>query len=96
MDMGKLNWKRVVTSDGVTIGEVQGGDVDTNSWQVTNVHVGLNDATLKEFGLKKPFLGQVFVCLPVDMVQTVNDAVTLKESLAELKTEKECSEFGVR
>jgi sporulation protein YlmC with PRC-barrel domain len=96
MDLGKLNWKKVVTSDGVTIGEVQGGDVDTNSWQVTHVHVGLNDATLKEFGLKKPFLGQVFVCLPVDMVQAVNDAVTLKESLGDLKTEKECHEFGVR
>jgi sporulation protein YlmC with PRC-barrel domain len=96
MDMGKLNWKKVVTSDGVAIGEVQGGDIDTNSWQVTHVHVGLNDATLKEFGLKKPFLGQVFICLPVDMVQAANDAVTLKESLEELKTEKECSEFGVK
>ena len=96
MDFGKLNWKRVVTSDGITIGEVQGGDVDTKSWQVTHVHVGLNDAALKEFGLKKPFLGQVFVCLSVDMVEAVNDAVKLKESLGELKNEKECREFGVR
>jgi sporulation protein YlmC with PRC-barrel domain len=96
MDLGKLNWKKVVTSDGVTIGELQGGDVDTISWQVTHVHVGLNDATLKEFRLKKPNLGQVLVCLPVDMIQAVNDTVILKESLAQLKTEKECREFSVR
>jgi hypothetical protein len=30
------------------------------------------------------------------MVQAVNDAVTLKESLEELKNEQECSEFGVK
>jgi sporulation protein YlmC with PRC-barrel domain len=96
MDLGKLNWKKVVTSDGVTIGELQGGDVDTSSWQVTHVHVGLNDATLNEFGLKKPNLGQVLVCLPVDMIQAVNDSVTLNESLAQLKNEKECREFSVR
>jgi sporulation protein YlmC with PRC-barrel domain len=96
MDLGRLNWKKVVTSDGVTIGELQGGDVDTISWQVTHVHVGLNDATLKEFGLKKPNLGQVLVCFPVDMIQAVNDTVTLNESLAQLKTEKECREFSVR
>ena len=96
MDLGKLNWKKVVTSDGVTIGELQGGDVDTISWQVTHVHVGLNDATLKEFGLEKPNLGQVLVCLPVHMIQAVNDTVTLNESLGELKTEKECREFSVK
>jgi sporulation protein YlmC with PRC-barrel domain len=96
MDIGKLNWKKVVTSDGVTIGEVEGGELDSKSFQVTHVHVGLNDAALKEFGLKKPFLGQVFVCLPVDMVQAVNDAVTLKESIGELKNGPECREFGVR
>ncbi|HVP16694.1 MAG TPA: hypothetical protein VMT42_04950 [candidate division Zixibacteria bacterium] len=96
MDIGKLNWKKVVTSDGVTIGEVEGGELDSKSFQVTHVHVGLNDATLKEFGLKKPILGQVFVCLPVDMVQAVNDAVTLRESLGELKNGPECREFGVK
>jgi len=96
MDIGTLNWKKVITSDGVTIGEVQGGELDATSFQVTHVHIGLNDAALKEFGLKKPFLGQVFVCLPVDMVQEANEAVTLKESLAELRNGPECREFGVK
>ena len=100
MDMGQLNWKKVVTSDGITIGEVEGGELDTKSsaatLQVTHVHVGLNDLALKEFGLKKPFLGQAFVCLPVDMVREANEVVTLKQSLGELKNEPACREFGTK
>ena len=100
MDMGQLNWKKVVTSDGITIGEVEGGELDTKSsaamLQVTHVHVGLNEMALKEFGLKKPFLGQAFVCLPVDVVREVNEVVTLKGTLAELKNEPSCREFGVK
>lgn len=57
MNIGKLSWKKVVTTDGFTIGEVQGGEVDKKMWQVTHLHVSLNDNALKEFGLKKPFLG---------------------------------------
>lgn len=96
VEIGSLNWKKVVTSDGVTIGELQGGDVDTNSWQVTHVHVGLNDEALREFGLKKPYLGRVLICLPVDVIEAVNNTVTLKESLEKLKNNKECREFSVR
>jgi sporulation protein YlmC with PRC-barrel domain len=93
MNIGKLSWKRVLTTDGVTIGEVQGGDVDTKTWQVTHLHIGLNDKTLKEFNLHKPFIGQVLICLPVDYIQKVDDAITLAKSLQELKETKECQEF---
>jgi len=96
VDLSKLNWKKVITSDGVAIGELEGGDVDTNSWQVTHVHVGLNDKTLKEFGLKKPYLGRVLICLPVDIIESVDDTVMLNESLQELKDSKECREFSVK
>jgi len=48
---------------------------------------------MKAFGLKRPYLGQVLVCLPVDFIQTVNDNITLNKSLEELKNEKECREF---
>ena len=93
VELGKLNWKKVVTSDGVAIGYIQGGEVNTETWQITHVHVGVNDSTMKTFGLKRPYLGQVLVCLPVDFIQTVNDNITLNKSLEELKKEKECREF---
>lgn len=94
MDMGKLNWKRVVTSDGTTIGELQGGEIDTKSLKLTHIHVGLNDATMKELGLKRTYLGQILICLSVDMIQGVNDTVTLNKSFEELKSKKECKEFS--
>jgi sporulation protein YlmC with PRC-barrel domain len=95
VEISQLNWKKVVTSDGVTIGELQGGDVDKD-WQVTRVHVGLNDAALKEFGLKKPFLGRVLICLPTDLVQSIGDTIILKKRLQDLRNTKECQEFSVK
>jgi hypothetical protein len=95
VEISQLNWKKVVTSDGVTIGESQGGEVDKN-WLVTHVHVGLNDTTLKEFGVKKPFLGRVLICLPTDFIENVDSTVTLKKSLQELRNVKECQEFSVK
>jgi len=96
VEIGRLNWKQVDTSDGVTIGELQGAEIDTKTWQVTHVHVGLNDKTLKEFGLKKPYLGRMLICLPVESVRAVNEIIVLKKTFSELKTSKECAEFTVK
>jgi len=96
MSLGKLTWKKAVTADGFTIGQVEGGEVNTNNWQITHIHVGLNDEAIKKFGLKKPFMGQVLICLPVGFVQAVGDAVTLKKTFQELKETRECQEFSVK
>jgi len=96
VEFAELNWKRVLTSDGIEIGHLEGGKVDTKTWRVTHVNIGLNDHALTEFGLKKPFLGRILICLPIDMIKSVNDTVTLKQSLEELKESKECKEFVVR
>ena len=93
VELGKLNWKTVESSDGVVIGSLQGGDLDTTTWQVTHIHVGLNEEASEAFGLSRPYLGQVIVCLPVNFVKKVNEKVTLKKSLEQLKNEKECQEF---
>jgi sporulation protein YlmC with PRC-barrel domain len=96
VELGELNWKKVLTSDGFVIGQLEGGKLDTNSWQLTHVNIGLNDEALREFDLKKPFLGRVLICLPVNMIKSVGDTVTLKQSLQELKESKECKEFMIR
>jgi sporulation protein YlmC with PRC-barrel domain len=93
LNTAKLNWKKVLTKDAFSIGEVQGGEVDPKTWQLTHFHISLYDKTLKEFGLNKPFMGQVLICLPVEYVQEVDDAVTLKLSFEELKNTKECQEY---
>jgi hypothetical protein len=94
VELGRLNWKKIATSNGATIGELQGGIVDTNRLQVTHVNIGLNDEALKEFGLKKPFFGRVLISLPVNMIKSFNSKVELNKSLQELKESKECQEFS--
>jgi hypothetical protein len=38
-------------------------------------------------------MGSILVCLPVDLIQTVGDVITLKKNLEELKDIKQCKEF---
>lgn len=96
VSIGELTWKKVVTSDNVTIGRLEGGEINQNNWQVTHVHVGLNDKTIGEFGLKRPFLGRVVVCLPIDYVNSIGEEIVLKKTMQELKETKECQEFASR
>lgn len=96
MTIGKLTWKKAVTADGFTIGQVEGGEVDTNNWRVTHLHIGLNEEALSEFGLKRPYMGRVLICLPVQYIKSVGEVVTFKQTLKELKETKECKEFTVR
>jgi len=89
----ELNNKKVVTADAFVIGEAQGGNVDPKNWQLIHIHVSLNDDASRQFKLKKPFMGSILVCLPVDLVQTVGDVITLKKNLEELKDIRQCKEF---
>lgn len=93
LSLNELNNKKVVTADAFVLGEVQGGNVDSKNWQLVHIHVSLNDDASKQLKLKKPFMGSILVCMPVDLVQTVGDVITLKKNLDELKDIKQCKEF---
>lgn len=93
--IGELSWKKVVTSDGIEIGQLQGGEISQQNWKITHFHIGLNDDTTKKLGLSKPYMGRILICLPVSYIQSVTDVVTLNKSFEELKTSKECQEFSV-
>ena len=95
VSIGELTWKKVITSDGIPIGQLEGGEINQKNWQITHVHIGLNDKTSEEFELKKPFLGRVVVCLPVSYIQSVGEVVTLNKTFQELKESKECQEFAI-
>jgi sporulation protein YlmC with PRC-barrel domain len=77
--------KRVIGANAYTLGEVTGADVDTEKWQITHLHVSLTDEAIRELGFKKPFLGSVIVCLPIDIIQATGDVVSLGKSINELR-----------
>ena len=81
---------KVITADAYTLGEVNGAHVNTATWKIVNLDISLTKETVKELGLKKPILGSLLVCLPVNEVNEVGDVITLKGTLQEFKNLKEC------
>ena len=90
LKVSKLNGMSVITSDAYTLGEVGGTHADIGAWNITHLDIELSKEATAELGLKKPMLGSVTVCLPIDAVMKVGDVITLNKSLLELKNLKEC------
>jgi sporulation protein YlmC with PRC-barrel domain len=90
VEIGRLFWKRVVTSDDLTIGELESAELDMTNWQVTNFYVSLNDDASEKMGFDRPYFGKVFVCLPSNTVKEVGDVVTLNKTFAELMELRQC------
>lgn len=80
----------VITSDATKLGQVDGTELDTDSWKTTHLRIDLSDYSIRELGLKKPFMGGIRVCLPVTHVGKVGDVVNLKLTMVEVRDTPEC------
>jgi sporulation protein YlmC with PRC-barrel domain len=85
--------KKVVGSEGYILGEVEGVDIDLNSWQANAFYVSLSDEAAAELGLKKSFMSKITVCLPTKLVKAVGEVITLKEPIRNLEDIAEKEEF---
>jgi len=85
VSVSKLIGKKVIGANAYVLGEVTGADVDTEKWQMTHLHVSLTDDAARELGFRKPFLGSVIVCLPINLIQATGDIISLSKSIIELK-----------
>ncbi len=92
VEISRLFWKKAFTSDAFLLGEVESAELDMNTWQITNFYIGLSDEAAKEFGFKRPYLGKVIICLPVDSIKTIEDRAILNKTRAELSNLKQCKE----
>ncbi len=90
VEIGRLFWKKVVTSDDFIIGEAESAELDTVTWQVTNLYVSLNDATSEKMEFERPYFGKIFVCLPVNTISKIGDFIVLKNTVQELMELKQC------
>jgi len=81
----KLIGKKVIGANAYMLGEVTGADVDVEKWLITHLHVSLTEEATRELGFKKPFLGSVIVCLPINLIQATGDIISLNKSVKELK-----------
>jgi sporulation protein YlmC with PRC-barrel domain len=88
-EVSKLNGKKVITTDAFNVGEVSEAMMDTD-WKITHIHVNLTKEATKELGFKKPVLGHITICLPVDHIKGFADVITLNKTREELKGIPEC------
>jgi sporulation protein YlmC with PRC-barrel domain len=80
-----LNGKTVVGTDGYILGEVDGVNVNLNTWETNAFFVNLSAEATAELGLKKPFLRKITVSLPTQLIKAVGEVVTLNEPIRNLE-----------
>jgi hypothetical protein len=81
---------QVITDDAFALGEVDGAQVSTVTWQLTHLDVDLTKEATMELGFKKPMLGSLTICLPVTAIKNIGDVITLNFNLKAFKNLKEC------
>jgi sporulation protein YlmC with PRC-barrel domain len=90
VEVSRLFWRRVITSDGFVLGEIESGELDMDTWRLKSFYVGLNDEATELLGFERPFLGKVTVCLPVSTIKAIKDTAVLNKTIKELRELKEC------
>ena len=91
MSFDKLSGKFVICAGGFDLGELNGVELNTDSWQVTHLHVKLSKLASEDLGFNKRFRSST-VCVPTSLVAKVGDNVLLNKSLDELTKHPEISE----
>jgi sporulation protein YlmC with PRC-barrel domain len=84
MNPSLLDGKKVVGTEGYILGEVEGIDIDLNTWRANAFFVSLSDDAASELKIKKPFLSKITVCLPTQLVKAVGEVITLKQPIRNL------------
>ena len=83
--------KFVICAGGFDLGQINGFEMDLNSWRITHLHVKLSKNASEDLGFKKR-IGSSTVCVPVALVTSVGDNVLLNKTLDELSKTPEITE----
>jgi sporulation protein YlmC with PRC-barrel domain len=87
----ELSDKYVICAGGFDLGQINGVEINSITWQVTHLHVKLSKSASEDLGFKKR-IGSSTVCVPVSLISSTGDNVLLKKTLEELTKSPEISE----
>jgi len=87
-----LRGRTVIAADGQAIGEVGALLIDTSKWTVVALQIKLNKAATEQLGATRSLLRAATLELPVQMVQSVGDAVLLSAPTLELRQLSEAAD----
>lgn len=85
----ELERKKVITKDAKELGIVTSVEIESSSWKVTHLCIGLEDKLLSSLGLtleKKSGEKYVEALIPTENVAITSDLIVLNKTLEELKT----------
>jgi sporulation protein YlmC with PRC-barrel domain len=87
----KLSGKYIICAGGFDLGEINGIEINADTWQVSHLQVKLSKAASEDLGFKKRFRSSI-VCVPISLVANIGDNVLLNKSLDELTKHPEIHE----
>jgi sporulation protein YlmC with PRC-barrel domain len=86
LELGCLESKNVITTDGRMIGVLTGAWMDTSNWTITALVVELEKDVVEDLNVKKPFLRTAKVTVPTSTVLNIADVVQLNSDMTNLGT----------
>ena len=86
----KVEGKKVVSTKGFVVGDVEGFDVVLDNWAVTGLQVALTDDAATQLEFKRPFISKVVVVIPPEAIGSIGNFVTLDKNFEDLKMLVEC------
>jgi sporulation protein YlmC with PRC-barrel domain len=81
----------VICAGGFDLGNVNGMEINTDTWQVSHLHVKLSKSASEDLGFKKRFRSST-VCVPISLVSQQGDNILLNKSIEELSKHPEIHE----
>jgi sporulation protein YlmC with PRC-barrel domain len=72
-----LRGRTVIAADGQAVGETVGLELDSADWRVTALRIKLRSGIADRVGAARTLFSAGTVAIPVDLVQSVGDAVVL-------------------
>lgn len=82
---------QIISSKAHILGEVKGIEINTETWQVTHLHVKLDNEAAIKLGFKKRFRTSK-ICIPISFVKAVGELITINASFEDLKDSYEITE----
>jgi sporulation protein YlmC with PRC-barrel domain len=80
-----IRGRKIVSSDGRQIGEVDSLFLESDGWRVESLHVKLHKSVAEELGASRSLLHAGALEVPVGIVQSVGDSVVLSVPVHELR-----------
>jgi sporulation protein YlmC with PRC-barrel domain len=87
----KISGMYVICAGGFDLGNVNGININTITWEVTHLHVKLSKPASEDLGFKKRFRSST-VCVPISLVSQTGDNILLNKCIDDLSRHPEISE----